>query len=80
MAGPARHQVVDVLVTGFAPLGRCIGGIGVGACLQLSGALDHNQACTLRGGLGNGRFVIASNGRRHVIEQIGKEAHGVTMP
>ena len=82
-AGTTRHKVVDVLVTGVAPFRRCAGGIGVGACQQLDGAfdtLDQYQARTIRGAIRHGRFCSASDGRRHVVEQAGKEAQCATSP
>jgi hypothetical protein len=47
----------------------------------LDGALnttDQHRARTIRGATRHGLLIGASDGRRHVIEQAGKEAHGVT--
>lgn len=79
VAAPTNHDVVEVLVTGLSPFGRGSGGACVWACDESGSALhragQHHAWARLAIHFWR---VGTDNGRRHVIEQAGKEAHTVT--
>ena len=81
VAAPTNHDVVEVLVMGLSPFWRGSGGACVGAHGEPVGVFDwagHHLALTnFRATSGNWRGDTC-NGWGHVIEQAGKEAHGVT--